>query len=235
MPDDAEARHVAAALDGAENVPRAPDGYVRALFGRFAPTYNGCMVDVLGYRGPDVLGEALVRVRGEVSGLRGLDLGCGTGLFAKRARPRCNWLEGIDISPEMLGRARSTKCYDALREAEIEGWLAACNTRFDEIYACDVFCYFGDLRPIARAVARVLAPGGVLALTVEQGDAPVRLTESGRFEHSPAHVREALESAGLRVDLLESRALRQEFDSDVPFLVAISSAPAVRDSDRAGR
>jgi hypothetical protein len=35
------------------------------------------------------------------------------------------------------------------------------------VAAADVFCYLGDLRPVVRAAAGTLLPGGVLVFTVE--------------------------------------------------------------------
>ena len=41
---------------------------------------------------------------------------------------------------------------------------------FISVLAADVFVYCGDLAPIAAAVARVMAPGGLFAFTVESHD-----------------------------------------------------------------
>ena len=87
---------------------------------------------------------------------------------------------------------------------------------FDLISCCDCLIYFGDLKRITAAVAKRLKPGGVYALTTEGGPAyPFRITDTGRYEHHPDHIREAAAAAGLSVGYLEQAFLRLEYGAEV--------------------
>ena len=127
-----------------------------------------------------------------------LDLGCGTGLAARRSGRICDWLVGVDISPGMIEQARAKGVYDRLAVADLLEFLAGeAGAQHHLVLAADVFVYCSDLAPIAARCARVLAPGGLFAFTVETHDRPgVRLQETLRYAHGAAHVRAAIEGGG---------------------------------------
>jgi predicted TPR repeat methyltransferase len=180
------------------------------------------MSGALDYRGPALLDEALAAA---VDGRRLdiLDLGCGTGLSGHALRPRARRLIGVDLSPAMIERARERDVYDVLHVAEITAFLNRGDTeRFDLIAACDALIYFGDLRQVVIPAAGRLAPGGVIAFTVERGGHyPFRLTDSGRFTHHRDHVIEAAAAASLSVVRVDDAVLRYEYGDPVWGLVAI--------------
>ena len=61
-----------------------------------------------------------------------------------------------------------------------------------------MFVYVNDLAPIVRAIARVLAPDGVLACTVESHTGSgVKLLPTLRFAYGEDHLRAIIEDAGL--------------------------------------
>jgi predicted TPR repeat methyltransferase len=125
-------------------------------------------------------------------------------------------MTGVDLSPEMIELARARNIYDRLEVAEITRWLAGNGDNFDLIAACDCLIYFGDLRQVVVPAAKRLAPGGVLAFTVERGDQyPFRLTDTGRYTHNAKHVREVADEAGLCVARLDEAYLRMEYGEEV--------------------
>ena len=92
--------------------------------------------------------------------------------------------------------------------------------------AADVFVYCGDLAPIATAVMRVMAPGGLFAFTVEtHGGSGILLQQTLRYAHGAAHVQAAIEAAGLQLRHLEPVSTRKEKGGWVPGLVAVAMAP----------
>ena len=94
------------------------------------------------------------------------------------------------------------------------------------VLAADVFVYCSDLAPIAAAAARVLAPGGLFAFTVETHDDPgIRLQETLRYAHSSAHVRDVIAATGLRLTQLSAVSTRSEKGAPVPGLLVIASTP----------
>ena len=69
-------------------------------------------------------------------------------------------------------------------------WRRKRGAQHHLVLAADVFVYCGDLAPIAAAVARVMAPGGLFAFTVESHDGPACLLQPTlRYAHGAAHVR----------------------------------------------
>jgi predicted TPR repeat methyltransferase len=85
--------------------------------------------------------------------------------------------------------------------------------------------YFGDLRQVMRPVMTRLRPRGTLAFTVERaGEGEFGLTDSGRYVHSEAHVRNAAADAGLTVVSLEREIIRYEYGDPVEGLVAVCQA-----------
>jgi len=128
---------------------------------------------------------------------------------------------GVDLSPQMVELARDMGIYDELYVAEVTAWLRKSSRLFDLVIACDVLVYFGDLTEVMAGVARVLAPDGLFAFTVEQGDNDVKLTDSGRYSHNSDHVRRVAQLAGLDVAVLRSSVLRMEYGNQVIGLVAV--------------
>jgi len=222
-PEDGEAAQILVALDDAPPPPRASDQAVRRIYSRFAAGYEARMRGELKYAGPERLWAEVEAVIGERTGLRMVDLGCGSGLIGACARARAAELTGIDLSPEMIALARARGLYDRLEIAEITAWLGAGGGAFDLILCCDSLIYFGDLTPVMRGAASRLAPGGVFAVSMEVGaHAPFRLSpETGRYSHHPDHLRAAAAAAGLAVMALAEDFLRLEYGQEVTGMYAV--------------
>ncbi len=207
-----------------------PEGYVRALFDGYAPAFDQALTEGLGYRAPELL---LGAVRAARAGERMkfgsvLDLGCGTGLAGAAFRPHCDWLVGVDLSPAMLAQARTKGLYDRLSEGEVLGFLGGevqAKAQYHLILAADVFMYLDDLAPVLKAAARVLAPSGLIAFSVETHDGDgVMLRDTLRYAHNAAHVRAALTAAGLKILSVDFAATRTEKGVPVPGLIVVAGS-----------
>ncbi|MGB7256828.1 MAG: methyltransferase domain-containing protein, partial [Pseudolabrys sp.] len=201
---------------GAAPAGAMPPGYVRALFDQFAPDFERALGQGLNYRAPELLLHAVKTARGEHQMKFGsvLDLGCGTGLGGAAFRPFADWLTGVDLSGGMIAKAREKCLYDRLVESDLGTFLdteAGIAARYHLNLAADVFVYFDDLAPVLNAAARVLAPEGLVAFTVEThpGDGAL-LRETLRYAHGGAHVRAAVDGAGLKLLGLDSAVTRME-------------------------
>jgi len=220
-PDDAEVQHILTALRDEAPPARVPDACIQQLYKKFSAFYESNMVDTLDYQAPERLGEMLQAVMADRSGLKVLDLGCGTGLSGLRLKPRASRLTGVDLSPEMVEHARARAIYDSLHVGEITAWLADCQERYDLIVACDTLIYFGDLAPVIRAAKSRLADDGVLAFSVERGAVhPYQLTDSGRYAHHKDSIAALAADAGMELLRLEEGFLRMEYGSEVTGLIA---------------
>lgn len=172
-----------------QDIDRAPPDYVAALFDNFAERFDQQLVDNLGYDAPALLADK-VGAHGDRFA-RILDLGCGTGLAGPHLRRFQGEITGVDLSGGMLSRAAERGDYDQLVQAEATHFLSGAPSSFDLIFSTDVLIYFGDLTPLFAAAAHALAPGGVLAVSTEQGEDGWTLLPSARYAHGDAYVREA--------------------------------------------
>jgi predicted TPR repeat methyltransferase len=219
-----------ARLGVGETTPAMTGVYVRRLFDQHAPDFDQALLERLDYCAPQLLLDAVRPPEGQRFRLGSvLDLGCGTGLGGAAFRPYCDWLAGVDISPGMVGQARAKGLYDRLVVSELMEFLATeAGAQHHLALAADVFVYCSDLTPIAAAVARVLAPGGRFAFTVETHEnikSGVRLQGTLRYAHGVPHVRAALSAAGLHILQLAEASTRTEKGAPVPGLLVVASTP----------
>jgi predicted TPR repeat methyltransferase len=203
------------------------DAYVRALFDEYAPSFDRHLTKSLGYRGPDLIAEALRRACSKLIRPYGfglvLDLGCGTGLMARALEGLCERIEGVDLSPLMLEKARRTRLYVDLHEGELVGFLSGrAAGEADLVLAADVFVYMAALDAAFREAHRVLRREGLFAFTVQthQGDGYV-LGDDSRYAHSEAYLRELAEISGFRIVLLEKASTREDRGEPVPGLLVV--------------
>lgn len=222
-PDDAEVEHLLVALRDEGPPQRASDACIERIYGYFASFYERNMCDELDYRAPDLLFTALADATGGCRGMVGLDAGCGTGLFGEKLRPCVRRLVGVDLSAEMLARARERGIYDELARSELTEWFGREPMEaFDVIALCDTLIYFGDLRQVLLPAVRHLTPEGIIAFTVEKGEAdPHCLTDSGRFTHHRNHLLAVAREAGCDVVSLTEHVLRYEYGNPVTGWVAV--------------
>jgi predicted TPR repeat methyltransferase len=191
---------------------RSPDTWVRATFDNFAPTFDAHL-SVLSYKVPQHLAGILSpHVDGPIDIL---DLGCGTGQCGMALRQHSRYMVGLDLSPQMLARARAHGIYDELHESEVHDWLKAADAAtFDLVIAADVLIYIGAIEELFIAVSRVLRSGGHFAFsTEEESNADYTLLQTGRYAQSEAYIRR-LALANFSVVIAEPTFIRQE--ADVP-------------------
>jgi predicted TPR repeat methyltransferase len=209
--DDAD---IAARAQAMKAAPRSNANYVRHLFDQFSTDYDTRMIGQLGYRAPLILRELfnLTVARDE---LTVLDLGCGTGLSGMAFRDVAAKLDGIDLSPAMIEKARARGIYHDLGVGDIETLTGA----YDLIVAADTLVYLGDLAAVFAATAHGLSPEGVFLFTVESKDGEgFELGPKRRWRHSEAYLRRAADEAGLEVASLMTCSPRSEAGKPVPGL-----------------
>jgi predicted TPR repeat methyltransferase len=228
-PDDRHGASLRLMRLGAERLAGMPKGYVQALFDQYAPRFESALVEDLGYRGPELLFRAVLTVRASARKpaffKRAIDLGCGTGLAATAFAKEVDSFTGIDLSPRMIERARATGFYAELEVADmVHGLRSKPDASADLILAADAIVYVADIAAVLAEVRRVLMAGGLVAFTTEThaGEGMI-IGEGLRYAHAAAHVRAAVEAAGLKLSLLEDRSARNEDNIPVPGLVAVAS------------
>ncbi|MGJ3262395.1 MAG: methyltransferase domain-containing protein [Salinarimonas sp.] len=198
------------------------EGYVRALFDSYADRFDEHLTGDLDYRGPQCLRDALDRHAPGRRFATALDLGCGTGLMGEAIRDRVARLEGCDLAPAMVEKAREKGVYDALCVAELGAWLEAAPAGgADLMLAADVLVYVGDPVHVLAAARGALAEGGLFAFTVQALDEAIAgegyaIGADARFAHGARFLRERAAGAGLTVARLEPVVTRRDAGRPVP-------------------
>lgn len=212
------------ALLGSADMPdHPPSRYVEQLFDDYAARFDKALVERLGYSVPQKL-KALVGTQDRHCATA-VDLGCGTGLFGVEIRASVNWLEGYDLSRNMLREAEAKAVYDHLGQADLSLGPEASGLFSDErglfradlVSAADVLMYLGDLDPPFRLARDLLAPGGLFAFSVEfagEGDG-FRLVQSMRYAHTEVYVHDRLAAHGFSLIRLERTIIRMDAGAPV--------------------
>jgi predicted TPR repeat methyltransferase len=211
-PTSEQARHHLAACAGGAAPDRATAGYVEEVFDSFAGSFDAKLA-ALEYRAPQLVGEAVACVLGEArQDLQILDLGCGTGLCGSYLRGYAQSLVGIDLSGNMLERARARGYYTSLIKADLVVYLRTCDSSHDVIVCADTLCYFGRLDEMVKSTRASLRRGGYFVFTVEAHESPdeFRLNPNGRYSHAEFYIRDLLKKTEFRVLSLSTDQLRTE-------------------------
>lgn len=185
------------------------------------------------YFGARLVADALREHAGQET-LDILDIGCGTGLAGALVRPLAGRLDGVDLSPAMLEKAREKSVYDRLDRADAISVLSQRPNNYGAILGAAVLIHFGDLNPIFRAARACLRPKGLFVFTLfslaNEEDFAVsanyRLAQSGCFAHSDSYVQRLAKDCGLTVAAL--RDVVHEHDPEgnpIPGLLAVLRAP----------
>jgi len=111
---------------------------VKDLYGDWSQTYDANIVDDHGYVTPQRCAEALARRAGLNEPV--LDIGCGTGLSGLALKQAgFAIIDGFDLSPDMLARAKDKGAYRDLKVADITQKLPYDDESYSALNACGVF------------------------------------------------------------------------------------------------
>ena len=202
LPEDGIGPSISAKLAEIEAMrtrPRSDPRYVRHLFDQFSADYDARMIGQLGYGAPQIL-RNLADLIGLLyrDPLSILDLGCGTGLSGAAFYDLAVRLDGIDLSPAMVEKAKARGIYNDVRVGDIE--TAASDGGYDLVLAADTLVYLGDLEPVFRAAAEALVSGGTFLFTVERKeDDGYELGPKRRWRHSETYLRAVAAATGFDV------------------------------------
>ena len=151
---------------------------MRAEFDRVGETYQAAVDEAISFAGQEHDFYLEVKARRLVELARrhlgpgrpaALDVGCGPGLFDRHVAAAFE-LHGVDVSPAMVEQARETNPEVGYAVSE-PGRLPYDDGRFDLAFAVCVLHHVerADRLPLVRETARVVRPGGLVAV----------------FEHNP--------------------------------------------------
>ncbi len=207
-PDDSRGIRMLLAHLGVASVPeRTPQAQLLNLYdvrSRFWDQESS-------YFGHALVAEGLQKHAGRAN-LDILDIGCGTGLVGAQVRPLAGKLDGVDISPAMLEKARDKGLYDRLDQADLLSFMSGHPDSYDAILGAATLIHFGDLHAVFRAAAMCLRDGGLFVFTlfsnqVDTADFAVaasdKLAQSGCYTHSANYVERLAPESGFSVQMLK--------------------------------
>ena len=146
----------------------APETHI-GFYRDFADSYDTTFASGLGYIYPATIVASLATQNRQEGGI--LDIGCGTGLVAtaiRKANPVAV-IDGVDISPEMLEKAREKGDYRELMQADLTSDFSHIRTDYAAIVSAGTFTY-GHLGPeLIPDLLALCRPGAVAALGVNSG------------------------------------------------------------------
>jgi SAM-dependent methyltransferase len=96
---------------------------------------------------------------------RALDAACGTGRHAARLVALGHEVEGVDLTPEMLARARVNVPDASFREADLRS-IPSGDRAYDLVVCGLALAHLPGLTDAVTELSRVLAPGGRLLISV---------------------------------------------------------------------
>jgi ubiquinone/menaquinone biosynthesis C-methylase UbiE len=131
--------------------------------GDAAEVYERCFVPAIFGQWAPMVGAARV-----ASGNRVLDVGCGTGVLARTAADRVaadSQVTGLDRNVGMLAVARRLRPQIDWRQGDATA-LPFADASYDVVLSQFALMYFPDRTAALKEMARVLRPGGRLAIAV---------------------------------------------------------------------
>ena len=138
---------------------------VRLAYRDWADTYDSELLDEFGYQAPNAAVETL---QGYLPSLESviLDMGCGTGLVGQLLHDLgYRHIDGLDLSPEMLDKAKARGVYRALDEADLTDTLVI-ESIYDAVICVGVFSHQRSQPFDLVKLFTGLKTGGVLIATV---------------------------------------------------------------------
>lgn len=226
-PDNEEVQYVLSALkQKRHSFEQSPASYVTNLFDQYASHYNQHLLKMLKYQLPQkvklILEETLITNHYKIC-----DLGCGTGLLGPILKPFAKHLVGVDLSSNMLLKAKETQCYDELVNMDCLSYLN--QSSFDLILALELFPYIGDIQPLLKKIAQSLLAEGLFIFSIETtSEDEYTLSPYARYQHNPKWVIQTLKDLSLEIVESEPTVLRTQNAKPVSGYLFVCKKPALR-------
>jgi len=205
-PNYAIPQHMINSLTG-NTSKEPPKEYVKNLFDDYAQKFNDSLVEKLQYKLPFIIKEFIYKSSNSKSKFKKvIDLGCGTGLAGPDLRKISDNLTGIDLSSNMIDKARELNIYDSLIVGDIVEQLELLEEKYDLFVALDVFIYIGEPTNFFNAVKKFCNKNSLFIFSIEiQEDEGYSLLKSSRYAHSESYI---LDVASNGFKLVDSHNVR---------------------------
>lgn len=207
-------------------------------FGRRAVTYDDATPVQAGMASRLV--THAVRYFGSRSGLRILELGCGTGRLTKELLevfPEARVI-AVDISTDMVAYAAQRAPRARFMVDDVENFVRTCNETFDLVISNAAFQWFQQMEKTLGYVKALLAADGLLAGSTFGEDTFTELQQAFRSAYAALGYPEVEHTVSMRpaswwretlphAEVYESRQTRK-FSDTLSFLRSVQDAGAVK-------
>ncbi len=161
-----------------------------ALFDQVADRYDAFCLTPLGHFVDQIERRLILELLRPKRGESMLDLGCGTGAYAIALAELGCAVTGVDLSSEMLARARA-KAGGGMDVRFLDADIAHLplpSAGFDGALLQVTLEFVADPRTVLMEAMRVVRPGGRLVVGLIQGSGPWARTYRQRAREDPASV-----------------------------------------------
>ena len=225
VPEDPIGARMLLAYTGAEAIPERPaPSYIQRFYDNYANSYDQKLVNGLQYQSPQIILAALQKHCQEKVDI--LDLGCGTGLCGQAVQQMAKRLDGVDLSPQMLAKAKQLNIYNQLEVADIYPFLEKKAGCYDVIVAAGLFEHIGNPHQVFTAAFRALKDRGFFIFTAEDNQTQdLSVNSSGYYMHGRRYLEERATRCGFTVNSLEPAVVWIENGTPVQGLSVVLSKP----------
>ena len=231
FPDNRDAQHMGCAVLGLPPPAIPNQEFVKDVFEDFADSFDKTLSD-LDYQAPTIIADYINQSDKPIGAI--CDMGCGTGLCAVALSGHFMAIDGMDLSPAMLEKAKKRAIYRDLAHMDITNYLHDKQQYYDWLIAGDVMCYIGDMTDIFNKAKNALKDDGMMVITIESYDTesfdnncdknsipPYILSPSGRYKHHLSGVEAIANHTGLQIYDRKNVVLRHEHGDEVEGVLLI--------------
>jgi predicted TPR repeat methyltransferase len=202
-------------ISGKSNLSALPPEFVKTHFDAFSTGFENQLVNMLDYRGHELIAEAVAQCQIPRPIPTILDLGCGTGLCAQLFQDPSTAIDGIDLSPRMIEVASRGDVYRDLFEGDVVSVMREqLSVPYDLALAGELFVYIADPDEVLRGLHPLLVEGGLFAFTIETlleaSSLGYQLCDTLRYRHALSYIRDRSVKAGFTVKIENPCTLRTE-------------------------
>tara|TARA_B100000214_G_C23922518_1_gene606774 strand:+ start:135 stop:1307 length:1173 start_codon:yes stop_codon:yes gene_type:complete len=193
-----------------------PLEFIQNTFNSYAKNFDEHLIQKLKYNGPKLIQFSIESSIQKKLFNNVIDLGCGTGLCGDFLSKVSSNLHGIDISFNMLKKAKDKNKYNELIKGDFLEYLKKTENRYDLFIACDVFIYTGDIDETFKLIKKTSSKESYFVFTTEllkKGN--YNLDSSGRFKHSENYISSICEENSMEIINKNNINLRIENDKNI--------------------
>ena len=186
---------------GKRKIPdKTPEKYMREFYRKKSKNWNNFDKKKNNYRGHLLIENAFKKTHNISKKIDILDMGCGTGSLARILRPYARSLVGVDLSPDMLFKAKEICLYDSLYEKDLSQYLGEVLNYYDTVVAAAVLIHFNDLDNIFFLVRDSLKINGRFIFSIfEETQKNKDLNSFLMYAHSDDYVTALSDRLNLKI------------------------------------